>query len=116
VSEVGGQKGQTRLEVYSFTIPGDQAVNRKGRAEIMKSRLPAVGVRSLNPGPLPQTHESGLESPKRNRHPGPGRKETGEMYVPWARMFTLLGVTGESGSQACSDRDQPRFEELRIPD
>src|SRR5437773_9523559 len=82
----------------------------------MKSWLPPIGARSLNPGPLPQAHECSLESPKRNRHPGPGRKEPGEISSRWPRMLTLLGVASESSSQACSDWNQARLEELRGPD
>jgi hypothetical protein len=91
-------------------------MNREGRAEIMKPRLPAVCGGSSNSGSLPQTHESGLDLPKPNRHASPGRKEAGGLFLRRENLLTLLSVAGKRGGQACSDGEQPRLEELRVPD
>ena len=94
VAEIGGEPGQPGLDINAFAVPGDEAADSEGVAEVVQARLPAGRGRVADPGVVAELRERVGESAGRERAAAPVGQEcraTGRR----ARAATKSGRVGE---------------------
>ena len=115
VAKVCGKQGQANLDVRSLAVPGDQTKNSEGGPEVVQSWLPTFGFGTPNSGVIPQAHERILKPSEWDCFSGLSREEGRAWSVEHGESFAHVAIPYEGVAEIRTDRDQPRFEELRVP-